>query len=131
MPIKDTVLSIDLTEKDCLYRILREDQDSSQKRVVYVHLKHLDIIPEDSRTYGPLVIRAFSKLSEWMNGWKTLIISQCESGGCVEQDTFEPHTLLPQRILGSYPYFNLFDLPIAYSMKTRVHCIIRDGWNIS
>lgn len=73
------------------------------------------------------MIREFSKLSEWLNEWKTLTISQCESYVCVVQDTFEPHTLSPLHILGSYPYFNLLDLPVAYSMKTRVHCVIRDG----
>lgn len=125
MPTKDIVLSLDLSPEDCLYRILRED--SSRKRIVYVHLKQLDMIPEGSQTYGPDVIRELSKLKEWFSQWETLVIFQSESCVHVDQDTFKPHSLPPQHILGSYPHFNVLDLTVAYSVKTRVYCVIQDG----
>ncbi|PTU25018.1 hypothetical protein P175DRAFT_0498121 [Aspergillus ochraceoroseus IBT 24754] len=51
MAPKDTLLSLDLGLQDCLYRIRRDDKGN--RRVIYVTVKDLDIIPEESRTYGP------------------------------------------------------------------------------
>ncbi|OQD73618.1 hypothetical protein PENDEC_c014G03927 [Penicillium decumbens] len=120
MPSKYTLLSLDMGQDDCLYRFLRED--SSQKRIVYVHLKYLDLIPETSQTFGPEVIRELSKLKEWSSEWETLVISQNH----VEQNTFKRHSLPPQNILGNYPYFNIFDITVVDSMTNRVFCVMQD-----
>lgn len=64
MSTKDTVLSLDLGQEDCLYRILRED--SLLKIIVYVHLRQLDLIPEDSRTYGPMYCSSWILKTERM-----------------------------------------------------------------
>lgn len=125
MSTKDTVLSIDLGTDDCLYRILRET--TSQKRVLYVDLKRLDIIPEDWNTYGPRVIRELSKLEGWQDDWKTLTIHPCGSGVRVEQDAFKPHGLTPPRIVGNYPYFDILELQVVRFLNFRVYCVLQDG----
>lgn len=51
----DKLLSLDMGTDDCLYR-LRRDLDSTST-VIYVHLQALDILPLDSLTYGPDLIK--------------------------------------------------------------------------
>lgn len=125
MPTKDTVLSLDLEPGDCWYRILREEPPL--KRVVYVHLKNIDMIPKWSQSYGPGVIKELSKLKSWSDPWETLVISRNESHVLMEQNVFKAHSLPPEQILGVYPQVNLLDLTIAYSVKTRVHCVKLNG----
>ncbi|KAF4976656.1 hypothetical protein FZEAL_6718 [Fusarium zealandicum] len=116
MSAQDIVLSIDLAPEDCLYRILRKNPE----RVVYVNLEHLDLIPEESRTYGPDVIRELSKLPEWNNGWKTLTISKENTGIRSQRDIFEPHALPQAQVHDLYERFNILTLEEVQSVKSRV-----------
>lgn len=118
MAVTDTLLSLDLGLRDCLYRIRRDDK--TNRRVVYVTVKDLDIIPEESRTYGPDVIRELSKLREWYDTWETLTVYKDESGIRSEPDLFRPHALQKKHILGDYEIVNIFDLQILQPLKTRV-----------
>jgi hypothetical protein len=45
----------------------------------------------------------------------------------VDQNTFKPHSLPPQQVLGSYPHFNVLDLTVAPSVKTRIYRVVQDG----
>ncbi|QUC24017.1 uncharacterized protein UV8b_08258 [Ustilaginoidea virens] len=119
MRTRDTVWSIDLGPDDCLYRILREN--GREQRVVYVLLRHLDLIPEESRTWGPGVIRELSKLADWDGGWKTLTISKDDSGIRTRANVFEPHRLPREQPPGlTSSLFNICDLEPVQSMKSRV-----------
>ncbi|KAE8348503.1 hypothetical protein BDV28DRAFT_164343 [Aspergillus coremiiformis] len=121
MAVKDSLLSLDMGLKDCLYRIRR-----AHGRVVYVTVKDLDIIPEELRTHGPSVISELSKLSEWDdNTWETLTVSKDESGIRTKCDSFKPHALQEQEIPGTYERINIFDLEILQEFKNRVFRVQR------
>ncbi|CEJ93590.1 hypothetical protein VHEMI09168 [[Torrubiella] hemipterigena] len=125
-PPVDTVLSFDVADEDCLYRIQRHCKHHGT-RGVYVWLKWPDLIPEEYRTYGPSVIRHLSKLDEWNGGWETLIIDKDDAGRLqVLCDAFPPHRVSEDMIIGSYPAFNVFDLKDVKEVKSRTHsCRIR------
>ncbi|WEW57690.1 hypothetical protein PRK78_003157 [Emydomyces testavorans] len=125
MAVKDTLLCLDLSFEDCLYRICRDDNGS--KRVVYVAVMNLEIIPEQSRTYGPDVIRELSKLKEWYDMWDTITVYKDQTGIRTELDAFEPHALSEQQILGNYELFDILELPVVQSLKTRVFRIELKG----
>ncbi|KAG6017798.1 hypothetical protein E4U54_002950 [Claviceps lovelessii] len=130
MSIKDSVWSIDLGPYDCLYRILRND--GQEQRVVYVLLEYLDLIPETSQTFGPLVIRELSKLAEWNGRWKTLTISKDDDVGVTARaDVFEPHGLPPREPPqeGEEPFrmFSIFDLEPLDDVKNRVSRVQVNG----
>ncbi|KAM4066609.1 hypothetical protein HRG_012119 [Hirsutella rhossiliensis] len=118
MSIQDTILAIYSAEDDCLYRILRED-DVHGKRAVYVLLEYPDLIPKDSRTYGPTAIRELSKLTEWYGEWKTLTISIDESGLRRQPDAFKPHALSQEYVYDGYGLFDIFKLKDLEGVKTR------------
>lgn len=118
MVAKDSVLSFELGLKDCLYRICRDENGT--KRVVYAVRKDLDIIPEESQTYGPEVIRELSKLKEWYITWNALTIYKDETGIQCQRDTFEPHALPEPQILGDYEFSYVLELPILQVLKPRV-----------
>jgi hypothetical protein len=118
MVIKDILLSLDMGPTDCLYRIRREE--GSSQRVVYVVITDLDIIPEDSRTYGPDLLRELARLKGWYDTWDTLTVYKNESGIQGRPDEFKPHALSKEQILGDYEFFNLLELPVLQSPKTRV-----------
>ncbi|OJJ66920.1 hypothetical protein ASPBRDRAFT_48449 [Aspergillus brasiliensis CBS 101740] len=126
MAVKDTLLSLDLSFEDCLYRFRRDSQTNT--RVVYVTLKDLDIVPEESRTYGPDVIRELSKLREWYDEtWETLTVYKDENGGGIrsERDLFPPHALQKQQIPGDYELVNIFDLQFLVLLNNRVFQVQR------
>ncbi|KAK5997161.1 hypothetical protein PT974_02514 [Cladobotryum mycophilum] len=143
MVLKDTVLSIELGPNDCLYRILREDEAHSNnnnnitistttknKKIVYVVLKHPDLIPKASRTKGPDVIRAFSNLKEWpSHSWHTLTVfgDGGEKPGVMreEADEFRPHALSQRQLLGNYEYFDILELHVVQSVKERSFRVVR------
>ncbi|KAJ5111927.1 hypothetical protein NUU61_001557 [Penicillium alfredii] len=118
MAAKDILLSLDLGLKDCFYRIRREVHHGS--KVIYVVVKSLDIIPEESQTYGPAVIRELSKLNVWYSAWNTLTVFKDEGGVRGEPDTFEPHALSKKQILGDYDLLSIFELKVIESVKVRV-----------
>ncbi|GKZ34884.1 hypothetical protein AbraIFM66950_005281 [Aspergillus brasiliensis] len=134
MAVKDTLLSLDMGFEDCLYRIRRDNQ--TRTRVVYVALNYLDLIPEESRTYGPDVIRELSKLREWYDEtWETLTVYKDGNDGIrSERDLFPPHALRKQQIPGDYELVNIFDLQIlvilGYVFEETPHrvmgCIIEE-----
>lgn len=125
-PPVDTVLSFDVADEDCLYRIQRRCKRHGT-RGVYVWLKWPDLIPEEYRTYGPSVIRHLSKLEEWNGGWETLIIDKDNAGRLqVHCDAFPPHRVSDDILTDSYPSFNLFDLTDVKEVKSRTRsCLIR------
>jgi len=55
MTAHDTLLDLDLGPTDCLYRLQRDE--NSVKRVIYVHVTDISILPEDSRTSNDELIR--------------------------------------------------------------------------
>ncbi|PGG98667.1 hypothetical protein AJ80_09504 [Polytolypa hystricis UAMH7299] len=123
---KDTLLSLDLGFNDCLYRIRRDEKNA--KRVIYIVIKDLTIIPEEYRTCGPDVIRELSKLKEWYNTWNTLTVRK-DGNGNIEskRDEFKPHALLEQHIVGPYNFFDILELRILQSLKTRVFRVEHQG----
>ncbi|PYH90238.1 hypothetical protein BO71DRAFT_402374 [Aspergillus ellipticus CBS 707.79] len=105
----DKVLSIDLSFTDCIYRIHR--CTAKTNRIIYVTLKALDIIPEESQTYGPDVIRQLSKLENWNKEWVTLTVDRDQNGGIQSNcDAYKVHGLRAEQVLGDYPRINIFDV---------------------
>ncbi|KAL4885638.1 hypothetical protein BJY04DRAFT_136764 [Aspergillus karnatakaensis] len=136
MTTKDTLLSLDLGLKDCLYRTSRITKDT--QRIIYVTPKNLDIISKESRTYGPDVIRTLSSLENWHDQWQTLTVYKDEKGNGIphsEPDLFEPHSLREymhrhmhmhdMNLLGDYELLNIFNLEILQTVKTRVFRVRR------
>lgn len=76
----DKLLSLDMGTDDCLYRLCR-DLDSTST-VIYVHLLSLDILPLDSLTYGPDLIKELRRIvPTWDEPWTTLTVSRTSRGG--------------------------------------------------
>lgn len=120
MNIHDTLLDLDLRPIDCLYRFRREKGNT--KRVIYVHVIDIGILPEESRTSNDELVPALSKLNGWYDKWDTLTISKLDDDEvrCV-QDLFQAHALPPEKVLGEeYPFFDILDLRTISSKKPRV-----------
>lgn len=118
METSDAVISLDLSPNDCLYRIRRDAKDTT--RVVYVVLKDLDIIAEESQTYGPEVIRELSKIDDWYKSWRTLVVYKDDTGIQSQADVFEPHGLSEQQIVGDYEFVGIHELRFLQELRTRV-----------
>lgn len=120
----DTLLSLDLGSRDCLYRIRRCSPEAG--RVIYV-TTDLAVIPEQIRTDGPAVIAELRKLQEWSDTWTTLRVHKDDKGLWCEIDAFPPHALSKQYIIDAYPTRNLFDLKHLRSLNHRVSEVLLDG----
>ncbi|KAF2790759.1 hypothetical protein K505DRAFT_75680 [Melanomma pulvis-pyrius CBS 109.77] len=119
---KDTLLSLDMGTKDCFYRIRRDYADSSS--VVYVHLQDLDILCEDSRTYGPSVIHDLSLMVDgWDRSWTTLTVFKINGRIQSNEDTWKPHALPLDIPLENLPRLNVVDLEVKHTYKNRVSLI--------
>lgn len=118
MKVSDIMLSLDPGPFDCLYRIRRDVGEDC--RVIYVKVSDTDILPEDRRTYGPLVVKELGKLPGWDDSWNTLTV-QREGGRiqCIFND-FSPPALKPWQILGQHGYVDVLKLPVVESVKNRV-----------
>ncbi|OBT61377.1 hypothetical protein VE03_09240 [Pseudogymnoascus sp. 23342-1-I1] len=74
MPPKDNLLSLDMGTDDCLYRLHR-DLDSTST-VIYVHLQTLSLLPTESLTYGPDLVKNLRlNVPSWDEPWMTLTIT--------------------------------------------------------
>lgn len=118
MNIRDTLLDLDLSFDDCYYRLRREDKDG--KRVIYVHLTDLSILPEDSRTSNNELIRDLSKLSGWYGKWDTLTVSTLGSGVRCLQNQFKTHALPTELVVRGYPLFDILSLHVVSRKSYRV-----------
>ncbi|KAF9887791.1 hypothetical protein FE257_009597 [Aspergillus nanangensis] len=121
MAMKDSLLSLDLSPEDCLYRILRDD--AGNKLVLCVHLKDLDLIPDESQTYGPEVIQHLSKLKNWHSRWNTLTVSKNETETRSEQDLFQPQALPKHHIFGDYGLSDILELQVQRDLNSRVFMV--------
>ncbi|KAK5442661.1 hypothetical protein LTS15_010979 [Exophiala xenobiotica] len=118
MATRDTLLDLDLRPVDCYYRLRRDDNDG--KRVIYVHITDISIIPEDSRTSNDELIPALSKLSGWYDKWDTLTVSRLGDAVHCAQNHFKTHTLPPENVVGGYPFFDILNLRVVSRKKYRV-----------
>jgi hypothetical protein len=91
MEIFDTILSLDLSPDDCLYRIRRDVDKAS--RVIYVTVTDISIISEDHRTYGLSVIAELRELENWNGTWDTLTIHKESNRVRCIPDAFTPHAV--------------------------------------
>jgi hypothetical protein len=118
MNIRDTLLDLDLGPKDCFYRLRRDEDDV--KRVIYVHVTDIKILPEDSRTSNDEIVPALSKLNGWYDKWDTLTVSKLGDEVHCLQNHFKAHALPLEKVVGEYPFFDILDLRVVSSKKPRV-----------
>lgn len=114
----DTLLDLDVSHYDGLYRIGRV-QDGVQ-RVIFVYITDIECIPESSRTSRDELLRELARLDKWYNKCDTLTISE---SGDMKFNMFKPHGLLKNAITGKYPLFNILDLKVNSVKKSRVRLI--------
>lgn len=110
---EEVVLNVDVGPDDGLYRIQRD------RKVLYVLLKYLELIPEDSRTLGPRIIRELSKLEQWFDNWDTITIDKDQTGIVVRLNEFQPHSIPERLIQNDYLQVDILDLPILGRLKCR------------
>jgi hypothetical protein len=116
----DILLSLDMGTEDCLYRLRRDLPSTST--VLYVHLLTLSLIPTDSLTYGPDLIRDLRRtIPDWDNGtWTTLTVSREDGAVKAVRDEWAPHFLRADAITSELPRINVLDLEVIASLKNRV-----------
>ncbi len=117
-PYTDTLLSLDPSPEDCLYRIRRVSGDVN--RVLYVTVTNPAFLPEEEQTYGPSVIAELGRLREWGGNWTTLRVHSHGGVLSCEVDVFPPHALSRDHVFDGYPVCNIFDLQVRRSPKQRV-----------
>jgi hypothetical protein len=112
---------------DCFYRFRRDLTDAST--IVYVHVKNLDIIPQQCQTYGPDVINVLEKnVGGWDQQWTTLEVCSDANGEIVGlPNTWQPHSLPPQLTVDDLPHLNVLGLEILSQFKSRVFEIRLNG----
>ncbi|TPX14950.1 uncharacterized protein E0L32_005059 [Thyridium curvatum] len=123
--VNDTLLSLDPGPSDILYRIRRVTPE--HRRVLYVRVADLTIIPPDERTYGPSVIKELSKLGDWHSCWTTLRVFKEAGAIKAEKDSFLPHTVPREYILDKYPSYDIFDCATICDFNHRVSKVTVDG----
>ncbi|KIW77230.1 hypothetical protein Z517_09676 [Fonsecaea pedrosoi CBS 271.37] len=116
--IRDRMLDLDMSPDDCYYRLLREDNRG--KRVIYVFITDNTILPEDSRTENFALVRELCKLDGWYDTWNTLTVSRLADGIECLQDHFGLHAIPPEKLVGSYPLFDVLDLRVLSRPNHRV-----------
>lgn len=121
MSSANIVLDVYSSPFECLYRIQRA------RKVVYVLVNDPEIIPEDSRTFPPAIIRELSKLEGWSNDWDTLTVDRDQSGVSVKLNGFKPHGLPEQFIQHDLRQVNILDLKILHQVKYRTLYANLDG----
>ena len=116
----DKLLSLDMGTDDCLYRLRREL--SSTSTVIYVHLRTLSILPADSLTYGPDLVKEFRlNVPNWDEPWTTLTVSR-EEGGEVKavRDEWAPHFLVADAMTRELPRINVLEMEVTARLKNCV-----------
>ena len=121
----DTLLSRDVSLRDCMYRVLRDY--GTHKKLVFVLVESFDIIPNIEQIPNHLVLDILSDLTEWYDNWTTLSVYR--DGGQIKarQDVFEPFHLEEGQILGNYPLINYHGLDILETYSRRVVCVLLNG----
>ncbi|CAG9945385.1 unnamed protein product [Clonostachys rosea f. rosea IK726] len=118
----ETMLAVESASNYIFYRIKRNDQ------VAYVNISNPDIIPEDSRTYGPSAIAALSKLDAWKDtSWVTLHVHLDEKGLRYEKDTLPPHSVPKDILLDRYPMHDISTLRVLRQIKYRTSEVSYNG----
>ncbi|EXJ82349.1 hypothetical protein A1O3_06162 [Capronia epimyces CBS 606.96] len=118
MSVRDTLLDLDLSPIDCLYRLQRDQNNA--RRVLYVNVTDISILPEDTRTSNDELVRELSKIQGWDGDWNTVTVSKLDSQVQCFWNNFEAHALPKENILGQYPFFDVLDLRIITRKKLRV-----------
>jgi hypothetical protein len=122
----DTLLSLDMGTDDCLYRLRRDLSLTST--VIYVHLLTLSLLPPDSLTYGPDLIRDLRQtVPDWDGAWTTLTLSRKDGVVQALQDQWSPHCLPADAITRELPRINVLDLKVIARLKNRVSRIRLSG----
>jgi len=92
--------------------------------VVYVHLKTLDIVAEDRRTYGLGLIRDLrNSVDVWDREWTTLTIFREDSEIRCLQDQWKPHFFPSDVTPTDLPRLNVLALEVQSRLKNRVYVI--------
>lgn len=119
--ISDTLLDVDVGSTDGYYRLCREQ--NGIRKIVYVYISDIDVLPEDSRTSKDELFRDLSRLEEWDSTWDTLRIS-LEAGipVCYIND-FKPHGIPIGGLLDDQAYFNILDFTVLSHVKSRVRYV--------
>jgi hypothetical protein len=118
----DKTLSLDMGDDDCFYRLRRDFEQT--RTVIYGHLKSLNVIAQDHRTYGPDIIKELRKnMERWDQEWTTLTVFREDGDAHGMRDQWEPHFLRPDIPLGNFPRLNILDLDIQHRFKNRVSLV--------
>lgn len=118
----DKLLSLDMGTHDCFYRFRRDFELTST--VVYVYLKHLDILAPDRQTYGPDVIQDLrNKVDDWDQKWTTLTVFRDGDKIRSSQDQWKPHFLPQDATSDTLPRLNVLSLDIRHRFKNRVFLV--------
>lgn len=108
------MLSLDLWDDDYMYRIRRG------RRVVYILILDMDIVPRDVRTDGYWVVSILQKLPVWDEYWQTLTINKPNNASRYELDQFPPHSVSLHESCLQLPNFNIVDLKYRDRISDRV-----------
>ncbi|KAK7211041.1 hypothetical protein V2G26_018219 [Clonostachys chloroleuca] len=118
----ETMLAVESASDYILYRIKRNNQ------IIYVNILNPDIIPADSRTYGPTAIAALSKLDEWKDiSWVTLHVHLDERGLWCEKDISPPHSVPKDILLEHHPIHDISTLRVLRQTKYRTSEVLYNG----
>lgn len=83
----EEVLSIDLGDSDDLYRIRRG------KRIVYISIQALSIIPLQDKTESSKTLTHLRKVPKWDQDWQTLTVANRGYETLRSENLFLPHRL--------------------------------------
>ena len=114
----DTLLSLDMGHKDCIYRLRRDY--SQYSTVVYVHLQDLCVISEDRRTFGPSLIKDLRAVIDiWDENWTTLDIYTSDGKVHYHPNAWKPSSLHISDT-DDTRRVNVLDLRILHQYRSRV-----------
>lgn len=120
--VNDRVLSIEVSEDDALYRILRIT--GGAYRVMYVEIEDISVIPEDQRTENTSILRYLSTIDGWNNcNWTHLKLS----GSKAAFGSSSPNRLQPNLLLLDIPRYELFQLETVETVKSRTSRVALNG----
>lgn len=120
------VLSVEVSDQDCLYRIRHVSEQCN--RVVYVTVNDPSIIPEEERTEGLRIIRNLQKFPEWDNtDWTTMELDKKDGKVSVKLDWAPVHFLGSDQLLSELPRYDVCSLSVIDPPKHLMSRIILDG----
>ncbi len=117
----EEVLSIDLGDKDDLYRICRG------KRVVYVSIQAPSIIPPQDKTESSKALTHMRKVPKWDQDWQTLTVAKRDDEMLCFENLFLPHRLPKNALLvPCHENFNIMNLQPVKRISHRVSLARQD-----